>query len=70
MFQEDENVISPLQGFKVAITNLAHSVTHDDIIVSNYTDRYYHVSSKKSVNGIVNEVHSAMYRKRGYHFAC
>jgi hypothetical protein len=27
-------VISPLQGFKIAITNLAHSVTQDDIIVS------------------------------------
>ncbi|XP_053392807.1 uncharacterized protein LOC123564184 [Mercenaria mercenaria] len=30
--EEDENVISPLQGFKIAITNLAHSVTQDDII--------------------------------------
>ncbi|XP_060583660.1 mitogen-activated protein kinase kinase kinase 7-interacting protein 3 homolog [Ruditapes philippinarum] len=30
--EDEENVISPLQGFKIAITNLAHSVTQDDII--------------------------------------
>ncbi|XP_052783339.1 proteoglycan 4-like [Mya arenaria] len=56
---DDENVISPLQGFRISITNLAHTVTQDDII-----ELFGAVGAVKSVKLLKRGMADVIYVKR------
>ncbi|KAL4239811.1 polymerase delta-interacting protein 3 [Mactra antiquata] len=57
--EDEENVISPLQGYKVSITNLATTVTQDDII-----ELFGAVGAVKSVKVVKNGTAEVVYVKK------